>query len=398
MKRIALLVLSMIIFASLFAGCKDHTPQDVLLLQILDNESAFINESGRTLFLRDYKLGSDKSISTVPQKRTLIDLDGDGANELIVHLTSDDEAYIVFHVYKNKIYCFEFSKDNMQNLKKDGSFLQGGDNGISSYVTLVFDKTKYTLQEEAYINETDQIYRVGGAEATADNAELYAQSFENKEDASWVDINKESDAEDGPGEVFQGSLADKYKVDSNGNVLNYISTINVTYKLGDHFEIYTDEARTVFYYIVRNNDRRLLDVGYHDSRGVDFYYKNGLLVLDYSFGRNIYGGDYRLWSERYYNTADGSVSRLFPNPVASSDQLVAYFDTRESDGQYILVVQDIFDPTVYYEVIQRDFTYGVFQEQAQADFFENSTKLKITYPVKGQTEKVTEEIELNIPA
>ena len=182
--------------------------------------------------------------------------------------------------------------------------------------------------------------------------------------------------------------AEKYNVDSNGNVWNYLSTLTILYKSGDNYEIYTDEGVTGFYYIVKDGHGELLDQGYHNWKGsFDLEYQNGLLVLDYGYGGNA-------WDERYYDISGGRVSRVFPSPEAVSDKLVAYF-VSESDGQIKLIVQDIFDSSVYYKEIVRDFSGDVYKVHFSGEFLDNNTKLRITYPVKDKEETVTEDILLD---
>lgn len=192
-------------------------------------------------------------------------------------------------------------------------------------------------------------------------------------------ISKQSD---------ESVLAGKYNVDSDGNVLNFLSTLEIPYKSGENYEIYTDEVRMHYHYMVKDKYGYLLDEGYTNFRALDFYEKNGLLVLYRS-------GDLVSYSERYYDISNSRISRFFWSPVAMSDKLVAYFVSQD-DGQYKLIVQDIFDPSVYYTEIQRDFSDFVFKDNKyKGEFLNNNTKLKITYPVKDKEETVTEEILLD---
>lgn len=183
-------------------------------------------------------------------------------------------------------------------------------------------------------------------------------------------------------------LAEKYNVDGDGNVLNLLSTINIPYKAGENYEIYTDETQMYFCYKVKDDSGDLLDEGYTNFRGLDIYQKNGLLVL-YRSGSSV------SYSERYYDVSAGRVSQFFSRPVAMSDKLVAFF-TSDRSGQIKLIVQDIFDRSVYYTEIQRDFSDFVFKDNKyKGEFIDNNTKLRITYPVGYNGETITEDISLN---
>ena len=49
--------------------------KDALLLDVLDNDKSFIDESGEAVYLQDYQLGGGAKAETVPVKYTLVDFD-----------------------------------------------------------------------------------------------------------------------------------------------------------------------------------------------------------------------------------------------------------------------------------------------------------------------------------
>ena len=130
----------------------------------------------------------------------------------------------------------------------------------------------------------------------------------------------------------------------------------------------------------------MIDRGCHNWRGsFDLSYQNGLLVLDYGFGGSSF-------NKRYYDIDGRRVSKFYPSPVAESDSLVAYFIWEEN--QIKLIVQDIFNSTVFYKEISQDFSDFVLKQNYTGEFIENNTKLRLTYPVNNRTELITEEIPL----
>ena len=99
------------------------------------------------------------------------------------------------------------------------------------------------------------------------------------------------------------------------------------------------------------NDGNLLDQGYHGWRG-SFglsFNEDGILVLNYGSG-----GSPPLWSERYYDVTNGRISRFFFNPpVQSHSNLVVYFEAKEEyDGDIVLIIQNMFDPSLYYKEVR----------------------------------------------
>lgn len=189
-------------------------------------------------------------------------------------------------------------------------------------------------------------------------------------------------------------LAEKYSVNDDGIVINFLDTLDTLYKSDKNYTIYTDGFS--FRYTVEDNNGNVLDMGYHDYRGsFDLYYQGNLLVLNYGYGGNIGA------SERYYDVENGRVSSFFSNPIAVSDTRVAYFVYREQDEKNVLIVQDIFDSSEYYTEIERDFADGtVLYYNCEATFLDNGTRLQITYPFGAQekgkpTEYRTEVLSLS---
>lgn len=185
-------------------------------------------------------------------------------------------------------------------------------------------------------------------------------------------------------------LAEKYSIDSNGIVTNFMDTLDTLYKSDKNYTIYTDGFS--FRYTVEDNNGNLLDMGYHDYRGsLDLYYQGNLLVLEYGFGGNANP------SCRYYDVENGRVSSFYENPLATSDTKVAFFTFRKRDKKNVLIIQDIFNVSDYYTEIERDFANGTeLYYNTQAAFLENGKKLEITYPVKSKNAQTTAEYKKEI--
>lgn len=168
------------------AGSENY---DALLLSVLKDETEFIDEAGGRVYLKDHKLfaklGVTQDIAAVPETYTLVDFDGDGTNELVVYVTPELGAYLVFRVYEGQVYGYEFDVRSMTGLNKDGSFVQSEGAGVNYYVTMCFEGTAYKIFEQAYYNSVDGEYRIGGKYATADQAFEFMQDFSYRVDASW---------------------------------------------------------------------------------------------------------------------------------------------------------------------------------------------------------------------
>ena len=117
------------------------------LTDILNNKIPFTDESGGSVYLKNYRSEKYPDLQIAPEKYAIIDLDNDAANELVLYASPNFGLYLVFHEYNGVIYSFEFAERAMIDLKQDGSFIQSSGAAINSYVTLKFSKDKYTIKE-----------------------------------------------------------------------------------------------------------------------------------------------------------------------------------------------------------------------------------------------------------
>lgn len=174
----------------------------------------------------------------------------------------------------------------------------------------------------------------------------------------------------------------------HGTLDNCLDGIDIVYKQDKNYKILSNEEHTIFHYLIRDDSGYIVDEGYHNQRGSFDIHQNGeLLTMNYGYGGNVF-------YERYYDIANGTISRFFENPIASSNELVAYFIVKDSNKGIVLIIQNKFDPKIYYKEIVREFSDFVIKDIVEADFLENNTKIRISYWLKPNDEKVTEVIEL----
>lgn len=188
--------------------------------------------------------------------------------------------------------------------------------------------------------------------------------------------------------ISNNNLEFKASSESENIDSNYsLNDIDTLYKKDKNYEILSNKNLTVFEYTIRDNNSDVMDFGYHDYRGsFDIIQENDFLTLNYGWGGSS-------WYERYYDVSNGRVSRFFARPAGNSNDLVAYFAFKE-DHTLVLVIQDIFDSNVFYKEIKRDFSDFVIKIKTEAEFFDNDTKLRITYWINPDNEEVTEIIDL----
>ncbi len=117
------------------------------LFSVLNSQTAFIDETGKSTYLKDFAYGEDEITTyfATPQEYTFLDLNGDGICELIADITPNKVFYIVFHIYSDDIYGFLVGRRSLQSLKEDGSFIATGGAETIHYCKMEFNKNSYTI-------------------------------------------------------------------------------------------------------------------------------------------------------------------------------------------------------------------------------------------------------------
>ena len=181
----------------LFVGCTKKTDENNIpkenvdknyteeyLLKALNSETKVIDENNNELLLSEYKLPSEENIEI--EKRTFVDLDSDGNNELVALTKSNYGAYIILRHENNMVYVYTINIRSLNNLKEDGTFI--GNNGSQSYayMKLSFNKNLYESKILAEVNETENIYKINEKDVSKETFLDYENEFNNKKDCKWI--------------------------------------------------------------------------------------------------------------------------------------------------------------------------------------------------------------------
>jgi len=190
-----------------------------------------------------------------------------------------------------------------------------------------------------------------------------------------------------------GMVANSVPIDIHEDCIirwSRLTSFNVPYEEGKNFEIFVDTESGFlmsYNYRIWDNNGDLIDENYHwGPFNISETESEGILVVKLGYG-------FSTWRHRYYDVANGRVSRLFHKPVATYGELVAYFKIPD-DGDITLVIQNMFEPSTYYEEISRNFSGMVIRDFREAEFIENGNRLKITYWIEPNDEEVVEVIDL----
>ena len=154
------------------------------LTDILNNKIPFTDESGKSVYLKNYRSEKYPDLQITPEKYAIIDLDNDGTNELVLYVSPKFGLYLVFHEYNGVIYSFEFTERAMIDLKQNGSFIQSSGAVINSYVTLKFSKDKYTIKKLKSSENFNNAPNAEWTQITDEDKTLYNRFLSGKAEAS----------------------------------------------------------------------------------------------------------------------------------------------------------------------------------------------------------------------
>ncbi len=93
----------------------------------------------------------------------------------------------------------------------------------------------------------------------------------------------------------------------------------------------------------------------------------------------------------FFDRKSGERSQTFTNVIAQNQRLIAYIEFSDSSDAD-LIVQDIFDKNIYYQIVE--ISYELDLRMMPAGKFLNDNKLEVTYYIDGGDE-VTENIILH---
>ncbi len=157
---------------------------------ILRGEDAFYDTAAkRRVFLTDWLKTNEMFVS----KYSVIDLNGDGASELVLWLNRGTNEYVGFLVLYDKnttVYAHLLYYRQFSNLKKDGTF--GFSGGVSNHGIgrIDFEGDKYTIRSLAYCESADNqnvSYFVDNKAVSKAAFEAYQSAQNSKPGAIWVE-------------------------------------------------------------------------------------------------------------------------------------------------------------------------------------------------------------------
>ncbi len=193
LKRIMPFLLVLLLSLTLFSACgengndKENNP----LFSVMYSKKKFIDERGNSVYLKDYILGTDRVYNSeyyaVPKKYALVDFNSDGTDELVVYVTPSYSAHMVFRIYNDNVYGYEFHKDRFVEIKEDGTILQISKGTERKYSKLEFTDDKCEMVGLSYRNNLTNEYKLNAYYASREEVAEFENEMSAKTCVSWID-------------------------------------------------------------------------------------------------------------------------------------------------------------------------------------------------------------------
>ena len=170
-------------------------PLSGVLSCVLRGEDAFYDTATKQrAYLTDWLKTNEMSVS----KYSVIDLNGDGAPELVLWLnrgTNEHVGFLVLYDKNNTVYAHLLYYRQFNNLKEDGTF--DFSSGVSNHGIgrIDFEGDTYTIRKLAYSESADNqnvSYFVDGKSVTKTAFEAYQNAQNSKPEAVWVEHSIEA--------------------------------------------------------------------------------------------------------------------------------------------------------------------------------------------------------------
>jgi len=153
------------------------------LLAILSGTYPVMTEFGIQQPLGEYLW---ESYTAIPIAFTLLDMNGDGENEMVLETDSYVSTYVVIHLERDTAYAYPFGSRELGRLKADGSFAGSSSAFNSLYMTMDFADGTYFNTVLAECEYSEGWFTLGGEACTQADYEQFSQSWEQQPGANWI--------------------------------------------------------------------------------------------------------------------------------------------------------------------------------------------------------------------
>lgn len=160
----------------------------------LANKSLNISEIGQAVT-------DDESAAVSAVRFTIIDLDDDGEDEIVLWLQNGtyDCGFEILHGQNGEIYGYTLWYRAFMNLKTDGTFVFSGGAADSGIGKMVFSETGYSVNGQAYSqsgydseNELTVQYFINNESCSENEFNDRINAQEQKADVEWYDLSEDN--------------------------------------------------------------------------------------------------------------------------------------------------------------------------------------------------------------
>lgn len=167
--------------------------QASLLRPVLRGDNAFFDvQTGENRLLNDLwpMVTSDETVTVEAESFAPVDMDGDGASEVVLRLGPNETyGFVVLWEKAGGVYGQWFSHRTLENLKADGTFTVSGGAGDQGIGTLILVGSSCRTDQQTRSETTDGVqYFVDGEPATREAFEQETRRQAQKDDAPWYDF------------------------------------------------------------------------------------------------------------------------------------------------------------------------------------------------------------------
>lgn len=166
-----------------------------IFLNVLDNKKKFVNEDNKEVSINEYIKKIAESERKMNISYTIVDMDGNGYNELIAKFEGYDIFYLALNYENNIVYGFEFKKNEIANLKTNGYYFKSESNTNGKLIKSKFSSNVRHDEILAQIN--GEIYKIQENVVDKDKFYEYLQEeLYSKESVSWKKYKEITISED----------------------------------------------------------------------------------------------------------------------------------------------------------------------------------------------------------
>lgn len=158
-----------------------------LFLNVLEGKQKYINESNKEVYISEFG-NSDWNISVPNEGKVkeyaMVDMDGDGAEELVAIISGYDEFVLILHYQDGNIYGFADGHRALTQLKTNGYYYASCGAACGSVYQMTFNKNSKTNKELSYSD--GESYRLNNKKTSKSEYDKFMNEFNGYSDVNWI--------------------------------------------------------------------------------------------------------------------------------------------------------------------------------------------------------------------